>query len=315
MRKQYAVDTQIRSPNLLPVPCALLNLDARPPFVMMWDNVRMKGVVPLYRRFKSHLSAERHKLAKLQLLCRLEDYLTKEFAVFILDKSEGTVLPIMNIGKRIDERRIDIAPAEGDLSPAVNKQSAKQCRPTIRGFIEVKYVRYRHRWDFSDAQDETGMTFHSLQHQLGQMDKGKLYAGYQVKLRSSKREIYGLVFASYCCRDEEYLRGIENTKQAFLERIIRSAKKHDFTTSNMKTPKLSAVYSDVLIHLLGARFRVSLYAGLWRLKEGHKPLEGIRQGLNDVAHGRTRPAREAFEQIRRKHDIPRRTGLSRSSRS
>jgi prevent-host-death family protein len=33
--------------------------------------------------------------------------------------------------------------------------------------------------------------------------------------------------------------------------------------------------------------------------------EGIRQGLEDVAHGRTRPAREVFEEIRRKHDIPR----------
>jgi prevent-host-death family protein len=33
--------------------------------------------------------------------------------------------------------------------------------------------------------------------------------------------------------------------------------------------------------------------------------EAIRQGLDDVAHGRTRPAREVFEEIRRKHDIPR----------
>ncbi len=33
--------------------------------------------------------------------------------------------------------------------------------------------------------------------------------------------------------------------------------------------------------------------------------EGIRQGLDDVAHGRTRPAREVFDQIRRKHGIPR----------
>jgi prevent-host-death family protein len=33
--------------------------------------------------------------------------------------------------------------------------------------------------------------------------------------------------------------------------------------------------------------------------------EGIRQGLEDVAHGRTRPAREAFDEIRRKYDIPR----------
>jgi prevent-host-death family protein len=33
--------------------------------------------------------------------------------------------------------------------------------------------------------------------------------------------------------------------------------------------------------------------------------EGIRQGLDDVAHGRTRPAKDVFDKIRRKHDIPR----------
>ncbi len=33
--------------------------------------------------------------------------------------------------------------------------------------------------------------------------------------------------------------------------------------------------------------------------------EGIRQGLDDVAHGRTRPAKNVFDEIRRKHDIPR----------
>jgi prevent-host-death family protein len=34
-------------------------------------------------------------------------------------------------------------------------------------------------------------------------------------------------------------------------------------------------------------------------------VEGSRQGLDDIAHGRTRPAREVFDDIRRKHDIPR----------
>jgi hypothetical protein len=33
-------------------------------------------------------------------------------------------------------------------------------------------------------------------------------------------------------------------------------------------------------------------------------IEGIRQGLDDVAHGRTRPAREFFDEFRRKHGIP-----------
>jgi prevent-host-death family protein len=33
--------------------------------------------------------------------------------------------------------------------------------------------------------------------------------------------------------------------------------------------------------------------------------EAIRQGLEDVKAGRTRPAREVFDEIRRKYDIPR----------
>lgn len=33
--------------------------------------------------------------------------------------------------------------------------------------------------------------------------------------------------------------------------------------------------------------------------------EAIRQGLDDAAHGRTRPAREVFDDIRRRYDIPR----------
>jgi len=33
--------------------------------------------------------------------------------------------------------------------------------------------------------------------------------------------------------------------------------------------------------------------------------EGIRQGLDDVAHGRTRPAKEVFDEIRYKHAISR----------
>lgn len=34
-------------------------------------------------------------------------------------------------------------------------------------------------------------------------------------------------------------------------------------------------------------------------------IEAIRQGLDDVAAGRTSPAREVFDSIRKKHGIPR----------
>jgi predicted transcriptional regulator len=36
--------------------------------------------------------------------------------------------------------------------------------------------------------------------------------------------------------------------------------------------------------------------------------ESIRQGLDDVAHGRMRPASEVFDEIRRKYAIPRSIG-------
>jgi len=35
------------------------------------------------------------------------------------------------------------------------------------------------------------------------------------------------------------------------------------------------------------------------------PAEGIRQGLEDLRKGRTRPARDVFDKIRAEHDIPR----------
>lgn len=33
--------------------------------------------------------------------------------------------------------------------------------------------------------------------------------------------------------------------------------------------------------------------------------EAIRQGLDDAAHGRTRPAGEVLDDVRRRHSIPR----------
>jgi prevent-host-death family protein len=33
--------------------------------------------------------------------------------------------------------------------------------------------------------------------------------------------------------------------------------------------------------------------------------EAIRQGLDDIAHGRTRPAREVLNELRRRYGIPR----------
>jgi len=47
------------------------------------------------------------------------------------------------------------------------------------------------------------------------------------------------------------------------------------------------------------------YQRLLDVAAGVQAEEGIRQGLDDVFHGRTRPAEEVFDEIRRKHDIRR----------
>jgi len=50
---------------------------------------------------------------------------------------------------------------------------------------------------------------------------------------------------------------------------------------------------------------VGAYQRLLDIAAGADEEEAIHQGLDDVAHGRTRPAREFFDEFRRKHGIPR----------
>jgi len=47
------------------------------------------------------------------------------------------------------------------------------------------------------------------------------------------------------------------------------------------------------------------YQRLLDLAAANDATEGIRQGLADVAAGRTRPAREVFDEFREKRGIPR----------
>jgi len=47
------------------------------------------------------------------------------------------------------------------------------------------------------------------------------------------------------------------------------------------------------------------YQRLLDLAARQDAMEGIRQGLDDAANGRTRPAREALAEFRARHGIPR----------
>ena len=47
------------------------------------------------------------------------------------------------------------------------------------------------------------------------------------------------------------------------------------------------------------------YQRLLDLAADASAAEGIRQGLEDIANGRTRPAQDVFDEIRAEYDIPR----------
>ena len=58
--------------------------------------------------------------------------------------------------------------------------------------------------------------------------------------------------------------------------------------------KAEAIVQDAGAYqrLLGIAARADIY-------------EAVRQGLDDVAHGRTRPVKEVFDDVRRQYGIPR----------
>jgi len=85
----------------------------------------------------------------------------------------------------------------------------------------------------------------------------------QVKLRSSKREIYGLVVASHVRREHE--KDAKYTAEEFRKRVLNKAAA--FEAYNFKPPRLAIIYKDCPVTVLNGEFRVSLFVGLWRLRE------------------------------------------------
>ena len=176
------------------------------------------------------LRENRAKIAPLQVVSRLEEYLTKEFCSLIITKSGMKILPLTSPGLSKDKRRIDLALLEGDLSKARNLETAKRFRSKllIRGFLEVKYLRNRHRFGYSDAQDEIRPTLKDLHRQLGQFQSGNTPA-IASTYGDAGKDIYGLVFASHARREDELRAAdgptIADDRKSFLEKIKKCARK------------------------------------------------------------------------------------------
>jgi hypothetical protein len=223
----------------------------------------MKGIGGLYSAFKESLRTNRTKLACLQVVSRLEEYLTKGFCSVIFLKSELAILPLTNPGQRSDRRKIDMALLEGDLSEALDKRTAKSQRGklVIRAFVEVKYLRNRHRFGYSNAKDETDPILKNLSEQLGRFDLRE-YAGYRVNLRGHRKDIYGLVFVSHVRRRHE-----DDDREAFVQWVRQCGSKHGLRHWDLPKPQLDLVYANEPVSILRGEFNASLYAGLWRLAD------------------------------------------------
>jgi prevent-host-death family protein len=93
-----------------------------------------------------------------------------------------------------------------------------------------------------------------------------------------------------------------------LSRDIRSLSEFKRNTNEL-VEQMKATGNPVVLTINGKAEIVvqdaEAYQRLLDEREEAQALQGIRRGLEDVRQGRTRPARQALEQIRKKHRIPR----------
>lgn len=67
----------------------------------------------------------------------------------------------------------------------------------------------------------------------------------------------------------------------------------------------SFVEQEFATGMYGSREEVILQAVSWLREERSQALAGIKEGLEDVAAGRTKPLKQAFDEMRSKLSIPR----------
>ncbi|MGH7812403.1 MAG: type II toxin-antitoxin system Phd/YefM family antitoxin [Candidatus Binataceae bacterium] len=94
----------------------------------------------------------------------------------------------------------------------------------------------------------------------------------------------------YITKDIQSLTNFRRKSGEFLKQIKKSKRPVVLTVNG----KAEAVVQDAEAYqrLLDAAARADVY-------------EAVRQGMEDAAHGRVRPAREVFDELRQRHGVPR----------
>jgi len=208
------------------------------------SEVKLKGITSLYYAFlKEHLARNKEKIALLQLTGRIEDFLVREFIYYVYKNGNFAVA---NIGRK-NEQKIDICMLTGDADS-----------PKIYCMVEAKYFGNKHRL-WGDATDNVTTTLKDFKRQLHPTLKEK-HGGFDTRLLSKTKEIYGLVFASYVSDKTK-----DPGKESFYNNIKEKAAK-DFKYHDLPKPYFRPIFEDVKIGVLDSVFYVTLKAGLWKRK-------------------------------------------------
>ncbi len=212
---------------------------------------RVIGITRLYYGYLKHLAkpSTLRRIAPLQLVGKIEDYLVKEFATFVSNSSESTRFCIVNSGNK-NEPKIDLALIKRSKSGYV-----------AEALIEAKYFRNRHRLSKTDldAVDEHKQSLVELKKQLSYTPEATL-GFHEVKLRSKSTKIYGLVFVSYARPSHA-----EDRKTEYFAQFLQKSEEHGFQYHDLKKPYLRSIYEDKPINVLGQQWLVTLRGALWRI--------------------------------------------------
>ena len=204
----------------------------------------MKGITSLYYAFlKKHLAKDKEKIALLQLTGRIEDFLVREFIYYVYKNGN---FAIANIGRK-NEQKIDICMLTGNVDS-----------PKIYCMVEAKYFGNKHRL-WGDATDNVTTILKDFKRQLHPALKEK-HGGFNTKLLSRTKEIYGLAFGSYVSDKPK-----DPGQASFYNNIKEKAAKY-FKYHDLSKPYFRPVFEDVKIGVLGSSFYVTLKSGLWKKK-------------------------------------------------
>jgi len=219
------------------------------------------GISPNYYSFIQYLKRHKQKFAFLQLTGRMEDMLVKEFAHHIWKESGKSRYPMTNVGNK-GEQKFDIIVLRGALK---EKKGESESSCEVCTLIEAKYLQRRHRaWEFN-ANDETKASLKELHRQLKKFKQPKHY-DFPVSLQARKRDVYGLVIASYVAAERDDQPRGTSEKELFFTDIKNQATGLGFRYLDLPSPDLNKVYDDVEVNLLGGKRYSSLRVGLWKLK-------------------------------------------------